>query len=124
MAHKQRFCSTRHRIYYNREGGAPVHKDTAAAAGDTSLGAAVSAVMTFTAVEVPGTKAAQSIRVQRPRADPNGWAVAVPQVSSAAAAKVRDALLSRAGDLVTLANKLTGDGEERVVLRSMPARKS
>jgi hypothetical protein len=100
----QRFCSTRCRVYFHREGGGvdakPVGRPDAA---DTSLAAAIAALG---GVDLPLTAAVRAITVDRAGAYPASWVVTVPARSAVAAGKVRDQLMEAADDLRTLRRKL------------------
>jgi hypothetical protein len=109
MAAKQRFCSTKHRIYAHREG---LYADTAdkkpnsEADEDYSVAAALRAAEAFTPVHIADHKTVAAIRIKRNRPDPSTWEVTMPSTSSLAAAKIHQALHEHIGDLVMLANKL------------------
>ena len=109
MASKQRFCSTKHRVYASREG---LYADTAdrkpnsEADADHSVAAALRAADAFAPVPIADTKTVAAIRIKRPRADPGSWDVTVPSGSTLAATKIYQALIEHIGDLLTLANKL------------------
>ena len=119
MASKQRFCSTKHRIYASREGlyaDTADRKPTSEADADQLVAAALRAAQAFTPVPVPDHKTVAAIRVVRKRADPGTWEVTMPKGSTLAAAKIREALENHIGDLVTLANKLGVPAGEPVVV--------
>jgi hypothetical protein len=109
MASKQRFCSTKHRVYASREGlyaDRADNKPGSEADGDHSIEAALRAAHAFTPVPVGDTKTVAAIRVQRRRADPSSWEVSMPSASHLAAGKIHQALIEHVGDLLMLANKL------------------
>jgi hypothetical protein len=122
MAAKQRFCSTKHRIYASREG---LYADTAdrktssESEADTSVAAALRAAQAFTPVPVPDHKTVAAIRVVRKRADPGTWEVTMPSTSTLAAVKIHQALREHVDDLLALANKLgQAAGEPLLVLHT------
>ena len=108
MAAKQRFCSTKHRVYASREG---LYRDTTTKAkgeadSDTSITAALNAARNCTPVPVADHKTVAAIRVERKRADPGSWVVTVPKTSTLAATEIHEALTAHIGDLLTLCNLL------------------
>jgi hypothetical protein len=121
MASKQRFCSTKHRVYASREGVGPnVHRKAADPDdADTSITAAIRAAEAYTQIPIADTKTVAGIRIERLRADPATWKVTIPSGSVTAAAKIHQALHDHIGDLVTLANLLSGPIEEpRLVIQT------
>jgi hypothetical protein len=102
----QRFCSTRCRVYFHREGGglADVARPVGMPdSGDVSLAGAIAVLAR---VDLPSTAAVQAITVDRSGAYPASWVVTVPARSAVAAGKVRDQLMEAADDLMTLRRKL------------------
>lgn len=121
MADKQRFCSTKHRVYASREGVGPnmaSRKLDNEADSDTSINAALRAAEAFTPVKIAEHKTVLAIKVRRTRPDPGSWEVTVPSASSLAATKIREALVDHIGDLLTLANKLGAAAGEPVLILS------
>jgi hypothetical protein len=120
MAHKQRFCSTKCRVYASREGlyatTAGTKKHPADPDEDTSIAAALRAAEAFTPVPIADHKTVAAIKVRRHRADPASWEVTVPKTSALAAAKIRETLMEHIGDLVMLANKLGQVTEEPLLV--------
>jgi hypothetical protein len=126
MAAKQRFCSTRCRVYANREGlyaDTADRKQSAETEGDWSVAAALRAAQAFSPVPVPDHKTVAAIRVKRPHADPSTWQVLAPSSSALAAAKIREALTNHIGDLLTLANKLGAVADEPLLVIGTRKRK-
>jgi len=120
MASKQRFCSTKHRVYASREG---LYANTAADKpktedeGDTSITAALAAAHAFTTVPIADHKTVAAIRIMRRRPDPSSWDITVPAASKLAATKIHEALTAHIGDLLMLANKLgAAAGEPQLVI--------
>jgi len=122
MAAKQRFCSTKHRVYASRKGVGPnIAEQTGSEdhTDDVSIGAAIRAAEAFTPVSIGDTKTVASIRVERVGADPMSWKVTVPSGSVTAATKIHQALCDHIGDLVALANLLGRPiGEPQLVIRT------
>jgi hypothetical protein len=103
----QKFCSTRCRVYFHREGGGPVTGSARAGrpdVGDVSLAGAIAALAG--AIDLPSTAAVKAITVDRAGVYPASWVVTVPARSVNAAERVRDQLGEAADDLNTLRRKL------------------
>jgi hypothetical protein len=103
----QRFCSTRCRVYFHREGGAVDTRPATSgrpAAGDVSLAGALAAL--GVQAGLPSTATVKAITVDRAGVDPASWVVTVPARSVNVAESVRDQLMERADDLMTLRRKL------------------
>ena len=121
MASKQRFCSTKHRVYASREG---LYANTAADKpkgehheDDTTIATALTAAHAFTTVPIADHKTVAAIRIVRRRADPSSWDITVPAASKLAATKIHEALTAHIGDLLMLANKLgAAAGEPQLVI--------
>lgn len=97
----QRFCSTKHRVYFHREGGGIA--TTQHAAVQPSSNSVADALTALGGVQLPESKTAAAITVERSSAYPTGWTVTVPARSALAADKIRDAIREHADDLMTLA---------------------
>ena len=126
MAVKQRFCSTKHRVYASREGIGPntaARKPISDDDADTSIATAIRAAEAFTNVPIADTKTVAAIRVERKSADPATWEVTVPSGSITAATKIHQALVTHIGDLVTLANNLGRAADEPQLVISTRRRK-
>jgi hypothetical protein len=109
MASKQRFCCTKHRVYASRDGlyaDTADHKPGAETEQDTSISAALRAADAFTPVHIADHKTVAAIKIRRRHKDPSTWEATIPPNSTLAASKIREALVSHIGDLITLANKL------------------
>jgi hypothetical protein len=102
----QKFCSTRHRVYFHREGGGLV-ETPATGRGEPASNSVAGAIDALGAVQLPDTKAAGAITVDRVSAYPHDWKVTVPPKSATAAAKIADALNEHADDLQTLARLIS-----------------
>jgi hypothetical protein len=102
----QRFCSTKCRVYFHREGGTRAQPASGrpAAAGDTSLAGAIASLAGV--IDLPSTATVQAITVDRTGVYPASWVVTVPAKSVNAAEKIRDQLMEAADDLMTLHRKL------------------
>ena len=89
MAAKQRFCSTKHRVYASREGVGPniAEKPKSEHNADVSIGAAIRSAEAFTPVPIGDTRTVEAIRVERVDADPVSWKVTVPSGSITAATR-------------------------------------
>jgi hypothetical protein len=98
----QKFCSTRHRVYFHREGGS-VAKAGPARASRPSGNSVADAIAALGSIQLPDSKAADAITIDRDSAYPSGWKVTVPPKSAQSADRVRDALNEYADDLQTLA---------------------
>lgn len=99
----QRFCSTKCRVYFHREGGSLANTHLHDHPGQPAGNSVADAIAALGPVQLPDNKAATAITVDRASPHPNGWKADVPSRSMLAADKIRDALREHADDLCTLA---------------------